>query len=237
MTARRAPPSRVPNGWTLDGDGHTITAYDPAGGHFRGAVVANAGAVANVRRPHRHGLPPRRRLRRRRRRLRGILLDGASGVIAEQPRRRPAPGRQRLPGGQRHRGRATHRSPSGGRDVVRRCHRQQVRGYQKAGIVVNGSVRPSSTATRCRVSAWCPTSRRTACRSASAATACLAQHHHGQLLHRHRERAGLRRAVLPGRRRQEKQNTFSGNQRNVCKVKPPKAKKDHHQHQQQHHHR
>ena len=38
----------MPNGWTLNGDGHTITAYDPAGGHFRGAVVANEGSVANV---------------------------------------------------------------------------------------------------------------------------------------------------------------------------------------------
>lgn len=38
----------VPEGFTLDGAGHLITAVDPPGGHFLGAVVANAGAHANV---------------------------------------------------------------------------------------------------------------------------------------------------------------------------------------------
>lgn len=38
----------VPNGFTLDGAGHTITAVDPAGGHFTGGVVQNGGATANV---------------------------------------------------------------------------------------------------------------------------------------------------------------------------------------------
>jgi hypothetical protein len=38
----------VPEGFTLDGAGHTITAVDPDSGHFLGAVVANEGAHANV---------------------------------------------------------------------------------------------------------------------------------------------------------------------------------------------
>jgi len=38
----------VPDGFTLDGAGHTITAVDPPGGHFLGAVVANEGTHANV---------------------------------------------------------------------------------------------------------------------------------------------------------------------------------------------
>src|SRR3989442_13737424 len=38
----------VPNGFTLDGNGHTITAVDPAGDHFRGAVVRNGGTSAIV---------------------------------------------------------------------------------------------------------------------------------------------------------------------------------------------
>jgi parallel beta-helix repeat protein len=38
----------VPNGVTLDGKGHRITAVDPVGGAFTGAVVANGGAVMNV---------------------------------------------------------------------------------------------------------------------------------------------------------------------------------------------
>jgi hypothetical protein len=38
----------VREGFTLDGAGHTVTAVDPPGGHFLGAVVANAGTHANV---------------------------------------------------------------------------------------------------------------------------------------------------------------------------------------------
>src|SRR3954466_15590398 len=38
----------VPNGITFDGAGHTITAADPAGSHFKGGVIQNAGPKANV---------------------------------------------------------------------------------------------------------------------------------------------------------------------------------------------
>ncbi|MFO7546389.1 MAG: hypothetical protein R6W77_12930, partial [Trueperaceae bacterium] len=38
----------VPDGYTLDGAGFTITAVDPAGDHFRGAVVANAGVTMTM---------------------------------------------------------------------------------------------------------------------------------------------------------------------------------------------
>jgi len=38
----------VPDGKTLDGNGHSITAVDPTGGHFLGAVVQNDGATASV---------------------------------------------------------------------------------------------------------------------------------------------------------------------------------------------
>ena len=71
----------VPNGLTFDGAGHTITAVDPAGGHFVGGVIQNGGATANVTnvRITTSGLaevcdagPDR---------LRGILFDGASGSI------------------------------------------------------------------------------------------------------------------------------------------------------------
>jgi len=39
----------VPDGFTLHGENFTITAVDPPGGHFLGAVVRNAGTEANVR--------------------------------------------------------------------------------------------------------------------------------------------------------------------------------------------
>ncbi len=74
----------IPNGFTLDGDSHTITAVDPVGGHFLGAVVKNGGAEAHVTNltVTASGLanvcdgagPPDNRLR-------GILFDGAAGSI------------------------------------------------------------------------------------------------------------------------------------------------------------
>src|SRR4051812_26567402 len=42
------PSIGVPDGFTLDGAGHTITAVDPASDHFKGGVVQNQGASANV---------------------------------------------------------------------------------------------------------------------------------------------------------------------------------------------
>lgn len=38
----------VPDGFTLDGDGHEITAVDPAAGAFQGAVVKNQGSTAHI---------------------------------------------------------------------------------------------------------------------------------------------------------------------------------------------
>ena len=74
----------VPNGMTLDGNGHSITGVDPSGGHFLGAVVANGGTVAHVQNlvVTVSGLadvcdpstPTDTRLR-------GILFKGASGSI------------------------------------------------------------------------------------------------------------------------------------------------------------
>nr|MBI4157041.1 right-handed parallel beta-helix repeat-containing protein [Candidatus Woesearchaeota archaeon] len=38
----------IPDGFTLDGNNHVITAIDPVGNHFKGAVVSNSGSTANV---------------------------------------------------------------------------------------------------------------------------------------------------------------------------------------------
>jgi hypothetical protein len=44
-------PIFIPNGvTTFDGQGHTITAVDPSGDHFRGAVLTTTGAVAHIKR-------------------------------------------------------------------------------------------------------------------------------------------------------------------------------------------
>ncbi len=74
----------IPDGFTLDGNGYTITAVDPATGPFLGAVVRNGGPTAHVRNLtittsslanvcHEGGVPDER--------LRGILFDGAAGSI------------------------------------------------------------------------------------------------------------------------------------------------------------
>jgi predicted extracellular nuclease len=130
---------KVPNGWTLDGHGHTITAYDPAGGHFRGAVVANAGAVANVLNLRVTGYHLADVCDAGADALRGILLDGASGVLDSN---HVVGLRQEGSGCQEGNGIDVRNAPFAkrGRDVYVAVTRNEVRGYQKTGIVVNGSV-------------------------------------------------------------------------------------------------
>ncbi len=71
----------IPDGWTLDGDGHTITAVDPAGDHFRGGVLENGGAVAHVRDVTVTASDLADVCDGGADRLRGILFDGAFGSI------------------------------------------------------------------------------------------------------------------------------------------------------------
>ena len=73
----------IPDGWTLDGDGHTITAVDPAGDHFRGAVVQNAGASAHVVNLTVTSDTLANVCDGGDDRLRGILFDGAGGSITD----------------------------------------------------------------------------------------------------------------------------------------------------------
>lgn len=74
----------IPDGFTLNGDGHTITAVDPPAGTFTGAVLKNAGSTAHVTNVTVtaddlavacHPSAPTDL------RLRGILFEGASGSI------------------------------------------------------------------------------------------------------------------------------------------------------------
>lgn len=129
----------VPNGWTLGGGGHTITAYDPAGGHFRGAVVANAGSVANVRNVTVTGYRLADVCDAGTDALRGILLEGASGVVSNN---HIVNLRQDASGCQEGTGIEVRNAPftKKGHDVYVAVTGNEVRGYQKSGIVVNGSV-------------------------------------------------------------------------------------------------
>ena len=71
----------VPDGKTLEGNGHSITAIDPSGGHFLGAVVENAGAKATVNNLTVSASNLATACDAFPKSLAGIRLDGASGAI------------------------------------------------------------------------------------------------------------------------------------------------------------
>ena len=129
----------IPNGWTLDGDGHWITGVDPDGSHFVGAVVANGGAVAHVTDlivtvdgladVCDDGVN----------RLRGILLDGAAGSITNS---QAIDINQGTSGCQEGNGIEVRNAPfdTTGPDLSVTVSGNVVTGYQKTGILANGSV-------------------------------------------------------------------------------------------------
>ena len=71
----------IPDGFTLDGRHHTITAVDPTGDHFKGAVVQNAGANAHVKNLVVTTSNLSNACDAGGDRLRGIMFQGASGSI------------------------------------------------------------------------------------------------------------------------------------------------------------
>jgi hypothetical protein len=130
----------VPDGMTLDGDSHTITAQDPPVGHFTGAVVANggteayvtdlgviAGGLANVCDAGGD-------------RLRGIMFEGASGAISGSE----VTGINQGPSGcQEGNAIEVRNAPFDGdhEDTVTVViDHNSVDDYQKTGIVANGDV-------------------------------------------------------------------------------------------------
>ncbi|MBL8161918.1 MAG: hypothetical protein JNJ61_08030 [Anaerolineae bacterium] len=71
----------IPQGYTLDGMGRMITAVDPPGGHFVGAVVRNEGTIAHVRNLRVTVSGLLNVCDGGADRLRGIMFEGASGTI------------------------------------------------------------------------------------------------------------------------------------------------------------
>jgi hypothetical protein len=71
----------IPDGFTLDGAGNTITANDPSGGHFVGAVVMNEGSEAHVTNLTVEASGLINVCDGGTDRLRGIMFEGASGSI------------------------------------------------------------------------------------------------------------------------------------------------------------
>ncbi|HEX6576079.1 MAG TPA: hypothetical protein VF042_14015, partial [Gemmatimonadaceae bacterium] len=135
----------IPNGFTLDGDGHSITAMDPASGHFTGAVITNAGASANVINLTVTASGLSDVCDGGTDRLRGIMFDGASGSITGNT---VTGVRQGLSGCQEGNAIEARNAPFAGEtgpidmhpDVSVTISNNTVNNYQKNGITVNGAV-------------------------------------------------------------------------------------------------
>ncbi|MBM4443330.1 MAG: right-handed parallel beta-helix repeat-containing protein [Candidatus Rokubacteria bacterium] len=127
----------VPEGMTLDGGGHTITAVDPPAGHFTGAVVRNGGTVAHVTNLTVTAAGLANVCDAGDARLRGIMFQGAGGSITHSE----VVGINQGPSGCQE-GNAIEVRNIGdapGTVTVEIAH-NVVDGYQKTGIVANGAV-------------------------------------------------------------------------------------------------
>lgn len=126
----------IPDGVTLDGNGHRLTAMDPPSGSFTGAVVRNGGARAFVKnlRVEADGLVVACHVGEQR--LRGISFEGASGSIIDSD---VLAVNQGVSGCQEGNG-IEVRNPAAGTPVRVRIERNAVGFYQKAGIVAVGNV-------------------------------------------------------------------------------------------------
>lgn len=137
----------VPNGFTLDGDGHAITANDPVGGHFLGGVVeaeAGAGAVrvtdlevtaAGLADVCDAGAD----------RLRGILFDGVGGQIDDVVVHGVRQGASGCQEGNAIEVRNFLDSDPAPAQVAVTITDNVVSDYQKNGITVNGNVAATVT--------------------------------------------------------------------------------------------
>jgi hypothetical protein len=125
----------VPNGYTLDGAGHTVKAVDPSGDHFRGGVVQNGGATASVTNLKITTGTLADICDAGADRLRGILFDGASGSITNNEVFNLNQGASGCQEGNAIEVRNFGSSPSTVRVTI---DGNKVTNYQKTGIIANG---------------------------------------------------------------------------------------------------
>jgi hypothetical protein len=130
----------IPGGFTLDGAGKTITANDPAGGHFLGAVIKNGGTSAHVRNLTVTALGLANVCDGGDDRLRGILFDGASGSITNNVVTNVNQGPSGCQEGNAIEARNAPFDTTGTSDVAVSISGNVANGYIKNGITVNGSV-------------------------------------------------------------------------------------------------
>src|SRR4051812_9673947 len=129
----------VPNGFTLDGAGHKISANDPVAGHFVGGVIQNGGAKANVTNVQITASGLAEVCDAGPSRLRGVLFDGASGSITNctitniNQNQGPA-----LSGCQEGNGIEVRNFGSSPTTIRVSIDGNVIKAYQKTGIVANG---------------------------------------------------------------------------------------------------
>jgi len=127
----------VPDGMTLDGNGYTVTAVDPAGDHFRSGVIKNGGATASVVNTTITTLDLADVCDAGDDRLRGILFNGASGLIQGNFITNLNQGASGCQEGNAIEVRNFGSSPT---TVTVEIAHNTVSNYQKTGIVTNGDV-------------------------------------------------------------------------------------------------
>lgn len=130
----------IPNGFTLDGKHHTITAVDPLGGHFIGAVVKNQGAVAHVMKLGIATNSLANVCDAGNDRLRGIMFEGASGSIMDNT---ILSLNQAASGCQEGNAIEVRNTPFDGTHpgtMTVEIGHNEVSNYQKTGILANGDV-------------------------------------------------------------------------------------------------
>ncbi len=130
----------IPDGYTLTGDHNTITAVDPVGGHFEGAVVMNGGTTAYIERVIVSVSGLADVCDAGAERLRGIMFEGASGSILYT---RVIGVNQGPSGCQEGNAIEVRNAPFDGSHpntmTVEVAH-NRVEDYQKTGILANGDV-------------------------------------------------------------------------------------------------
>ena len=132
----------VPDGFTLDGAGHTITAVDPVGGDFRGAVVQNEGETAYVKNLKITASSLAVVCHSGADRLRGIMFQGASGAItnSEVTNLAQANGTSGCQEGNAIEVRNFGDSPATTSVII---SGNKLTNYQKTGVLANGDVNVS----------------------------------------------------------------------------------------------
>lgn len=125
----------IPDGFTLDGGHHTITAVDPGvGSPFQGGVLRNAGTTAHVVFVDVRAQGLAVSCKAGNARLRGILFDGASGSIMHSS----VIGVHQAGSGCQEGNAVEVRNFDGAPTAVVEIAHNTIDAYQKTGIVCNG---------------------------------------------------------------------------------------------------